>query len=101
MKKQPPLTSNHHHGHGKDLLYVCRRGDVPEADAGQAGHGEVQGSDVNGVFVGAALPPPRAAGVEAVRGAHRLSQLVEPAVHAHSVGDLVNDLVVADAVPDV
>lgn len=54
--KTSPLTSNHHHGHCKDFLTVCRRGDVAEADARQAGHGEVQGSDVDRVFVRPAFP---------------------------------------------
>lgn len=98
-KKKPRLTSDHHHGHGEDLLSVRVGRDVPEADAGQTGHGEVQRGDVDGVFVGPPLPLPRAAGVEAVRIAHRLCQDVEPAVHAHDVGFFVNDLVIADAEP--
>ncbi len=65
--KTPPLTSNHHHGHGENFLSICRRGNVSKADARQAGHGEVQGSDVDGVFVGPALPLPWTAGIEAVR----------------------------------
>lgn len=97
----PALTSNHHHGHGKDFLSVCRRGDVPEADARQAGHGEVQGGDVDRVLVRPALPLPRAAGVEAVRRAHRLSQDVEPAVHADDVGLFINNFVITDTVPGV
>lgn len=31
--KTPPLTSDHHHGHGKDFLSIRRRGDVTEAYA--------------------------------------------------------------------
>ncbi len=99
--KTPPLTSNHHHGHGEDFLSICRRGNVSKADARQAGHGEVQGSDVDGVLVGPALPLPWTAGIEAVRRAHCLSQDVQPAVHAHNVGFFVNNLVIADAVPGV
>lgn len=97
--KTPSLTSNHHHGHGKDFFSVCRRGDVAKADARQAGHGEVQGSDVDRVLVWPALPLPRTAGVEAVRRAHRLSQDVEPAVRAHDVGFFIDNLVITDAVP--
>ncbi len=36
------LTANHHHGHSEDLLSICSGSNVPEADTGQAGHGEVQ-----------------------------------------------------------
>lgn len=68
----PILTSNHHHGHSKDFLSICCRGDVAKADAREAGHGEVQRSDVDGVLVRPTLPLPYA-GVEAVRCAHGLS----------------------------
>lgn len=61
------LTSNHHHGHREDLLPVGGGGDVAEANGGQAGHGEVQGSDVQRVFARAALPLAGAAGIVAVR----------------------------------
>lgn len=52
------LTSYHHHGHSKDFLSISRRGNVSKADARQAGHGEVQGSDVDGLLVWPALPLP-------------------------------------------
>lgn len=97
--KIPSLTSNHHHRHGKDFLSVCRRGNVTKSDARQARHGEVQGSDVDGVLVRPTLPLPRAAGVKTVRRAHRLSQDVEPAVHAHNVGFFIDNLIITDAVP--
>lgn len=93
------LTSDHHHGHGKDFLPVRRRGDVAEADAGQTGHGEVQGGDVDRLLVRAALPLSGAAGVEAVRRAHRFRQHVQPAVWTHDVGFFIDDFVIADAVP--
>lgn len=93
------LTSHHHHGHGEDLLAVCGGSNVSEADGGQAGHGEVQRSDVQRVFARAALPLAGAAGVVAVRRANADGQLVEPAVHLDGVGGLVDDLVVSDAVP--
>lgn len=93
------LTSHHHHGHGEDLLPVAGGRDVAEADGGQAGHGEIQRGDVQGVLAGAALPPARAAGVVSVRRADAEGQVVEPAVHIDGVGGLVDDLVVADAVP--
>lgn len=95
----PLLTSNHHHGHSKDFLPVCRRGNVTEADARQARHGEVQGSDVDGVLVRPTLPLPWTARVKTVRSAHRLSQDVEPAVHAHNVGFFINNLIITNAVP--
>lgn len=98
-RSTPLLTSNHHHGHSKDFLSVRRRGDVAEADAGQAGHGEVQGGDVDGLLVRAALPLSGTACVEAVRRAHRLSQHVQPAVRTHDVGLFIDDLIVPDAVP--
>ena len=94
------LTSDHHHGHGEDLLPVGGGRDVAKADAGEAGHGEVQRGDVHRVLVRPALPLARAAGVEAVGRAGRLGQDVEPAVQTHDVGVLVDHLVVPDAVPD-
>lgn len=93
------LTSHHHHGHGEDLLPIGGGGDVAKADGGQAGHGEVQGGDVQRVFAGATLPLAGATGVVAVRRSNADSQLVEPAVHLDGVGGLVDDLVVSDAVP--
>lgn len=93
------LTSHHHHGHREDLLPVGGGGDITKADGRQAGHGEVQGGDVQRVFAGSALPLPGAAGIVAVRRSDVDSQLVEPAVHLDGVGGLVNDLVVSDAVP--
>lgn len=93
------LTSDHHHGHSKDFLSVRRRGDVAEADAGQTGHGEVQGGDVDGLLVWAALPLSGAACVEAVWRAHRLGQHVQPAVRTHDVGLFIDDLIITDAVP--
>lgn len=36
------LTRNDHHAYGENLLVVGLRGDIPETDAGHAGHGEVQ-----------------------------------------------------------
>lgn len=98
--KTPPLTSNHHHGHSKDFLSVCCRGNVSKANTRQAGHGEVQGGDVDGVFVRPALPLPRTTGVEVVRCAHRVSQDVEPAVRAHNVGFFIDYLIITDAVPE-
>lgn len=99
--KIPSLTSNHHHRHSKDFLSICRWGNVTEADARQARHGEVQGSDVDGVLVRPTLPLPRTACVKTVRRAHRLSQDVEPAVHTHNVGFFINNLIITDAVPAV
>lgn len=93
------LTSNHHHGHSKDFLSICCRGNVSEADTCQACHGEVQWSDVDGVLVRPALPLPWTACVKTVRSAHRLSQNVEPAVRAHNVGFFVNNLIITNAVP--
>lgn len=52
------LTANHHDGHGKDLLDVCGRGDVPKAHAGEAGHGEIQRGDVDGILAGTPFPLP-------------------------------------------
>lgn len=97
--QRPVLTSDHHHGHGKDFLSVRRRGDIAEADAGQTGHGEVQGGDVDRLLVRTTLPLPGAAGVEAVWRAHRLCQHVQPAVRAHDVGFFIDDFIIADAVP--
>jgi len=99
-KSKKRLTSDHHHGHGEDLLDVRVGRDVPEADAGQAGHGEVQRGDVDRVLAGPALPLAAARHVEPVRLPRRLAQQEQPAVHPHAVGDLVDDLVVADAEPD-
>lgn len=96
---QTVLTSNHHHGHGEDLLSVGGGGDVPEADGGQAGHGEVQRRDVERVLPGAALPSARAAGIVPIRRADTEGQLVQPAVHLYGVGGLVDHLVVSDTVP--
>lgn len=93
------LTSHHHHGHREDLLPISGGGNVAKADGGQAGHGEVQGGDVQRVFAGAALPLARATGIVAVRRSNADSQLVEPAVHLDGVGGLINDLVVSNAVP--
>lgn len=102
MKKTEPLilTANHHHSHSKDLLPICRRSDVPKSHAGEAGHCKVQRGDVDGIFARPAFPLPKSRGVEAVGSAYGLSQLVEPALGADGVGVLVDDLVVADAVPD-
>ena len=94
------LTSNHHHRHSEDLLSICGRSDVPKTDTRQAGHCEVKGRYVHRVLAGPAFPPSQAGGVEAIRRPRRLPQLVEPAVHPHAVGVLVDDLVVSDAVPD-
>lgn len=93
------LTSHHHHRHRKDLLPIGGGGNVAKADGGQAGHGEVQGGDVQRVFARTALPLARAAGVVAVGRTDAVSQLEEPAVHFNGVGGLVDDLVVSDAVP--
>lgn len=94
------LTANHHHSHSKDLLPIRGRSDVPEPDTGEAGHGKIERGDVDGILAGPALPLPEPGGVEAVGGAYGLPQLVEPALGADGVGVLVDDLVVADAVPD-
>lgn len=96
----PSLTSNHHHSHGKDFLSVCRWGDITEADACQAGHGKVQGGDVDRVLVRPTLPLPWA-GIEAVWWPHCLSQDVEPAVHANDVGFFINNFIIANAVPEM
>lgn len=94
------LTANHHHSHSKDLLPVRRGGDVPEPHAGEAGHGEIQRGDVDGILARPALPLAESRGVEAVGCSYGLPQLVEPALGADGVGVLVDDLVVTDAVPD-
>lgn len=96
-----PLTSNHHHRHCEDFLSICRWGNVAETDARQAGHCEVQGSDVDGVLARPTLPLPRAAGVEAIWFPHRLSQNVEPAVHTWGVVFFIDNLVITNAVPRV
>lgn len=94
------LTANHHDGHGKDLLNVCGWGDVPKAHAGEAGHGEIQRGDVDGILAGTPFPLPWAGPVKLVRGASVHGQLVEPAVVADGLGVLVEDLIVPDAVPN-
>ena len=94
------LTSHHHHGHREDLLSVRGGRDVPEADGGQAGHGEVQGGDVQRVLPGPALPLARPTGVVAVGRSDADGELVEPAVRLDGVGGFVDDLVVSDAVPE-
>ena len=52
------LTANHHDGHGKDLLDVCGRADVPKAHAGEAGHGELLRVDGVGSLSGTPFPLP-------------------------------------------
>lgn len=93
------LTSNHHHGHRKDLLSVRGGGDVAKSNGCQAGHGEIQRSDVKGVLAGTPLPSTGAADVVAIRRSNADGQLVKPAVHLDGVGDLIDDLIIPNAVP--
>lgn len=86
------LTADHHHGDGEDLLAVRVGGDVSEADAGEAGHGEVQRCDVDRVFTGTALPSSRTRGVEPVRPPRHLPEKKQPAVCPHAVPLLVDHL---------
>lgn len=94
------LTAHHHHSHRENLLAICRRSDVAKPDGGEARHGEVEGGNVERVFVGAALPLACTAGIVPVRSSNTQGQLVEPAVGFDGVSVLVDDLVVPDAVPD-
>ena len=48
-KKERKLTSDNHHASGEDLFVVRLGGDVAEADARHARHGEVEGRHVHGL----------------------------------------------------